>query len=488
MASTEDLRAALRAQADNAPSVADVLSVLPADGTPAGARTQPPWRRRGVLGVAAATVAAAIAVPALVVSAQPGGVRLLGGTELAGFATESAARLSSVRAHPGTGSGPAALTPSSSVGPGRPGVPGAPHRTRGPTGASRPGNTATATATATATGGPSGLGTATATPTRPGATADPTASGPAPRATSGGSRGPAGPSAATTLRYSFQVNPIDGYSIVHAGVLPTAQYADVVLPGDDTPVGSISVYAAGAFDPAAAEQGQPVQVGGLDGFYATIADQRIGAPAGAQQPAVVWPYAGGTWAVVQGDWGDRVTHGTWTGDPVAAELAVASAVDTTTSAPLPIPVRVAYLPPGTVAESAVTGTSPLAVIGLSDGGPSNADVPQAPGHGSSMQITAAGFDPETDLRQVDAQGNLRVPGGPDVHLGAPVDVVGARAFQSAEGDVTAVYPDRVMTVRFTGFGTYRYSPAQLLAVAQGLVLSSSTTDQTTWFDASTAIG
>lgn len=310
---------------------------------------------------------------------------------------------------------------------------------------------------------------------------------------------PAGPQP-TRLQYTFSLGHVAGYELAYDQIDPTSQVADVSESGRaDSPtstgstvarsIGDIRVYARGAFDPTEARKGAPVEVDGHPGYWANMPDPDTGdPPAGVDKRAVVWEYAPDSWAVVQGDWVYEIRHGYLDGNAEQLELSIANAVHTQDPTTARVPFKLTYLPAGLVPQNSGSSDASQAEIGLTDGGPPDTSMPgNTPGYGDAASVQANAYDPNLDLRQVDAHGNLHVShqGGYTLRLGHPVAAPpGAdRAFQDGTGMVNVLYPDHYVQVYFSGAKPQRVSDAELLKIAEGLRTSPHMNDTSTWFDA-----
>lgn len=212
---------------------------------------------------------------------------------------------------------------------------------------------------------------------------------------------------------------------------------------------TIHVFDKGAFNPAGARAGEPVDVNGKQGFYRSVLPCDCnGFP---DVPGVAWEYAPDRWAVVV------------IGEPAPADartevLRIARAVRFDRTTALRVPFRVGYLPAGLQPASGTMYTfdrntmgAHVSLSGATDGDP-------------GLSIRAAVLPPmDTPVGEPKAQGDeLQVQAG--VNLG-PFSV------QVTSG----------------GKGSARFSEEELLKVARSITVAADVQDPTTWIDAQQAI-
>ncbi len=291
--------------------------------------------------------------------------------------------------------------------------------------------------------------------------------------------------APVTLRYSFTVDHVAGYTITPSAVERDVQRANITIGSGSAPDaadadGAIYVYARGAFDPTAAKGGRPVKVNGHAGYFARLTSPTLtgidGIP--AKLDAVVWQYAAGAWAMVQVR---------FAGDQVNArdeELKIARAVHPGHPEPTRVPFRFGYLPDGLVAEGAELERGG-AWIYLGDGRPGGTDGDQMFGSALSVFVypglnPTPGSEPNGMFCQGQkrftmdgARGCFHAPGGP----GPDSRITNGLSLNAPGGLIE-------MRVGDTHLG--RYSDDQLKQIA-GTLRIATIIDQSTWFDATTAM-
>jgi hypothetical protein len=125
------------------------------------------------------------------------------------------------------------------------------------------------------------------------------------------------------------------------------------IQGETRVIGAVEVYRPGVFDPHLFQAGTPVTVAGKDGFrrvdttvikYGGGSDQRL---ATLDHTAVAWPYAPNAWAIVRSS-ADSPTAGL---TPATVQQ-LASNLTLGPPAPVKLPFRLGYVPPGLSLEAA----------------------------------------------------------------------------------------------------------------------------------------
>ena len=83
---------------------------------------------------------------------------------------------------------------------------------------------------------------------------------------------PAKAEKSVTVRYSFTVGHVAGYTITPTSIHLDVQQASISIGAGSTngPAGALYVFARGMFDPASAKRGHPVTVNGRGGYFATL--------------------------------------------------------------------------------------------------------------------------------------------------------------------------------------------------------------------------
>jgi hypothetical protein len=287
-----------------------------------------------------------------------------------------------------------------------------------------------------------------------------------------------------TLRYDFRVDGPAGFTYTPESLCVAMQ--QMLVSGKDSithqsenpkvtsPVGSVSVFPAGAFNPKAVEKGRAVTVQGHRGYFATL--PIIGAwgpavgsavlPPGAvvleppkPAPALAWEYALDSWAVVQASWSTN---------PLADTQLIAAHVRIGEHQPIPMPFKLGWVPNGLV----VGGAQDL-MIGLSDSTPAKSADCTTASCGSAMSV------------------GVYTPGVPDAPHGP-----GTRRLKI--GDHPAIiYPkaseldvgfgDRTLWIRVDPNHIGKFSDQDLIKIAQNVTMSPNMTNRKTWFDATTVV-
>lgn len=160
------------------------------------------------------------------------------------------------------------------------------------------------------------------------------------------------PAADGPWSYRFAVDPIPGEQVSYGEISKDHDSAEVFVGNPGAPPSySIMVFAPGAYDPAAARQGSPVDVAGKPGFYRE--DMPCLCDAIVPIPGLAWEYAPNAWAYV------RYSPKPFPADLHAQLLRVAKAVRTDQTTLLRVPFRIGYLPAGMRANSGGTGLTTM---------------------------------------------------------------------------------------------------------------------------------
>jgi hypothetical protein len=165
------------------------------------------------------------------------------------------------------------------------------------------------------------------------------------RATRPARPAPAAPAFATRL-HGFTLGDFQvGASII---VTPGYEVAPILRAGVPAPsrlAGSVELYRPGVFDPRVFRTGTPVTIGSAAGFlHVDVTTVRYGNGqklAEIRQPAVAWPYADDAWAVVRSS-----VDGPPDGLTADVLRGLASHLELGAPAPVRLPFRVGYVPPG----------------------------------------------------------------------------------------------------------------------------------------------
>ena len=283
----------------------------------------------------------------------------------------------------------------------------------------------------------------------------------------------------TTLRYDFRVDGPPRFRFSLEAICSQMQQLAVRFsdePPDTIPLGSVTVFPKGAFDPSAGEKGRPVSVQGHPGYFAPLPvvgglsslnrqggvtlDPHTGIPVPPKsQPALVWQYAPGSWAVVQASWSNN---------PLADMQLIADHVRIGEHQQLPMPFKLGWVPDGLV----VGGAQDM-FVGLSDGTPAKSADCTTASCGSAMSVGVYG-DHEPDA-----------PHAPGTHR------------LTIDGRVAIIYPnaseldvgfgDRTLWIRVDPNHVGKFSDQDLIKIAQHVTMSPNMTDRSTWFDATDVV-
>lgn len=282
--------------------------------------------------------------------------------------------------------------------------------------------------------------------------------------------------APTDLTFGFTVDPVGGYTITPAQVLPHLWQASVRSTTSSDTNGAVTVFATGAFDAATVSKGKAVTVNGRAGFFGPVADP-LGGTGTAPLDAVTWQYAPDSWAMVRIDFGQ--TTGVLRSVAEAQELAIARAVHPGHLQVLRIPFRVGYLPARVFAVSASGDTDPQGgALGLADG---RGTADTAPFQ-SAITIWVDNardpnlvFCPSGDPAYV--RFTLRGHTGCFFHNGPGGAVAGLQV------DLDRGHVEILVAADHAGI----YSSAQLLRIAASITTAPDLASPDTWFDARTAL-
>ncbi|OLF14836.1 hypothetical protein [Actinophytocola xanthii] len=99
-----------------------------------------------------------------------------------------------------------------------------------------------------------------------------------------------------TPHYTFDVDDLPGYRVLHEGGGNLAQSATLVADADPGSLIRVLVYEAGVYAPTEAQAGDRVQVNGRAGFYGTSLPCHCTIAPGT--PGLAWEYAPDSWAEV----------------------------------------------------------------------------------------------------------------------------------------------------------------------------------------------
>lgn len=140
--------------------------------------------------------------------------------------------------------------------------------------------------------------------------------------------------------FHFRLDPVPGTQVTYRSFDTRFGSAFVRVPGPSNWSYNVEVFEPGAYDPAAARAGEPVDVAGKAGFYRPdLLCQCFGAT--VTDPILAWEYAPDAWAGVRFSGSEG-----WPPDMRAQLLRLAKAVRTDQTIPLRVPFKVGYLPEG----------------------------------------------------------------------------------------------------------------------------------------------
>jgi hypothetical protein len=230
-----------------------------------------------------------------------------------------------------------------------------------------------------------------------------------------------------------------------------------------------------------------VTVNGRPGFYGLVKSGSL------IQPVLVWQYAPNAWGEVSGS-----ASGAINGRPVGISsqwaLTVAQAVRPAERQVIRFPARFGYLPAGLFSWEVDPGSRSTALQPPLTSGA--APRPTLIG-GRSQPVTLPQLTPVDPARLAASvtfesarQGlDVTVRGAAWPHqTGRPVVVNGRDGTWNASKHVLEVYgPDYTMRLSSVDLSPTPYSQAELTKVAENTQAAASFTDQSTWFDAQTAL-
>jgi len=262
--------------------------------------------------------------------------------------------------------------------------------------------------------------------------------------------GPAqSPPAPVSMRFSFTIDPSTRYKLLGGGVAADGQ--DAFIKDGHTTM-SMHLYRAGAFDPAEAMRGTPVDVNGHRGYFTDLSTY-IG------DHNIAWEYAPNAWGVV----GTDTTYAS--GDAAKnAEVEVAQSLRFTQHGPLVrVPFQIGNLP------SDVALTYGAEATGIS------------PRRG---QLTFSGASPDEMLKIELSSSGKCFAGGASVIV---------NSYRGCIGRLTPTTPNALGLYLQVPGGWLTiealwlpYSLADLRAIAESITVAR--LDQPgTWFDADTAL-
>jgi hypothetical protein len=285
------------------------------------------------------------------------------------------------------------------------------------------------------------------------------------------------PEAPVSVRYSFTVGSMPGYTFTPYSVHRNFQRTDITIGSGgngQSAQGQVYVFAPGAFDPASAKRGKAVPVNGHPGYFASLALAEPVPNDNTKLPAVVWQYAPNAWAMVQADFRDLEALRGKPVDAQAEEVKIAREVHTDQPQALRVPFRFGYLPPGVVTEGGAPEQDGVWVY-LGDGRPGDA---QNGGFGSALSLW---YYPSSDAN------------GVFCHEGTRKFTVDGRGgcfmTDDATHRTTGLYlntADGLIEMLVDSKHVGIYTDEQLKHIATSLQLAN-IHDRSTWFDGTTVM-
>jgi hypothetical protein len=273
----------------------------------------------------------------------------------------------------------------------------------------------------------------------------------------------------------FRIDPAPGLRYADGGLVDCGRRSTTVWAIDGKTIGNLTVYDAGAYDPTMTRAGRPVQIAGHPGFVGHLATSAIGDQPELPASGVAWEYRPGAWATLSG-----VDGGVDRRMPLIQRLATALHPDARD--PLLVPMRLRHLPAGV---ELAFGSSSHTTGALFDFQPVRYEPdPRCPAAPNRFSSCAPGL-----IVQLDRATGPGLDGVP----GQRIQVAGHEArLQSAPlmppGQTRLVVLEGPWTVTVSVRGPSLHLPEQqLIQIAAGVVPAASLTDQSTWFDARTAL-
>lgn len=234
-----------------------------------------------------------------------------------------------------------------------------------------------------------------------------------------------------------------------------------------------------------------VLVNNRPGFYGLITF------AGELQPGLVWQYAPNAWGMVIGA-SMTMRHGKPTGISLADALTWAKAVRPAEPQAIRYPARFGYLPAGLSCWEIDPATKSSALPPDPTSGPAPTRIS---GHPSGSPVTlpapppvdparlSAGVVLETTATPTSQGLDVQVRGAAWPHQNGTSVVVGGRpGTWNAKAHVLEVYGrDYAIRLASVNLAATPYSQAELTKIAESMAPAASFTDQSTWFDARSAL-
>ena len=259
-------------------------------------------------------------------------------------------------------------------------------------------------------------------------------------------------------RLWFTLDPIPGAVVTGYRLFADAQMVE--LESSDGQHWDVTLSAAGAQQPRSSTGAEAVSVAGHPGYYGYLTQVPFAAP--ADRPVgLVWQYAPGAWATavsadttaISSDDAARVAAAVVPGHPQAVA----------------VPIRLGSAPPGTRLQGYL-------------GGAGGSGIGQ---HGTTGVNALIDFSTDGSGTAFTVDLEPRTAGA--TYSGTEA-TVGGRTAYVVDNSVTILDGDYVAHLGpMPGTGAARLTAAQVLAVARTLSFAANPTDQSTWFDATTAL-
>jgi hypothetical protein len=288
----------------------------------------------------------------------------------------------------------------------------------------------------------------------------------------------------TILRADFTIDPIAGYSFSEFNVMRDKQWVVVstaVRPSVG-PIAKVTVFAPRAFDPSDALRGQALTVHGHRAYFAKI---KMPESAPGEPKALTWEYKPTSWAVVEENPPDPPYKPTEAAIR-AEEVKIANAINTSHGAPLLVPFKFGYLPPGLITELGSGDMRPRVVgsfggtIGLGDGRQTAPDFRPD----STMWVWVTGTSDPRLIFCSNPSGNTTPRDFTFFKVGAHT---GCLEKDKETHETQALQIDLIRGHLELLVQAGIYSDEELKRIAQTITVAADPNDSTTWFDATTAV-
>ena len=254
----------------------------------------------------------------------------------------------------------------------------------------------------------------------------------------------------------FSLRPLDGAVVSGVSLSATAQ--QVRLDTSSGEFWDLTLGAAGAPQPTAANGSEAISIGGRPGFYGYLSGLLYASQAN-RPVGLVWEYAPGAWATVVSDDQRAIS--------AADATAVADAVEPGVTERVTVPIKVGKAPVGMRLEAYLGG----------------------PGGARPTQSGTQGVNAGIDFSAGSATG-LTVDFAPrragESLTGTKTTISGRTAYLM-NGSITLLVGSAYEADVTAGPSGPTITAAQLLDVARSIVFAEDPNDQSTWFDATVAL-